>query len=147
MAEIRLSCGKYAIVDEDDFEYINQWKWYVSNKGYAVRKPRSIRPKTIFMHRIINNTPDGYQTDHINRDKLDNRKSNLRTLNNQRNHFNMPILKNNKSGVTGVSWSKERNKWFTSIVFNGKMIALGRYSSFEEAVIIRKDAERKYHVI
>lgn len=144
MKKIKLTQGTYVLVDEMDFEWLNQWKWHLSCKGYAVRKPGK---SAIFMHRLINNTPEGLQTDHINRNKLDNRRKNLRTLNNQKNHFNMPRQKNNKSGVTGVLWDKERNKWLAQIVINDKAIHLGRYPLIDDAIVARQKAERMYHVI
>ena len=74
MKEIKLTKGKVAIVDNDDFEFLNIQKWYLSSHGYAVtgKSPHQ------YMHRIINKTPKNLLTDHINRNTLDNRKINLR---------------------------------------------------------------------
>jgi hypothetical protein len=69
---IKLSQGKEVIVDEEDYAYLSQWKWYF-NGGYAVRGCK----KRILMHRVIMATPDDKVTDHINRDKLDNRRCNF----------------------------------------------------------------------
>jgi len=64
--------------------------------------------KKVYMHRVVNNTPDNLQTDHINHNQLDNRRINLRSVTNQQNAFNASLNKANTSGTKGVSWSKER---------------------------------------
>jgi len=71
MKRIKLTQEKVALVDDADFEFLNQWKWFYHQTGYAKSCHR-------YMHRLINKTPKGFHTDHINRNKLDNRKSNLR---------------------------------------------------------------------
>lgn len=145
MKKIKLTKGKYALVDDSDFKKINEIKWHLSSRGYACNKRRN--QKTLFMHRLINNTPDGMQTDHINKNKLDNRRSNLRTVSNQKNHWNMPIQKSNTSGFTGISWDKSRKKWVAVIWVNDKPIHLGRFSDKINAIIVRKEAKEKYHAI
>src|SRR3990167_9749261 len=102
MKIIRLNKGQSAIVDDDVFDYLNQWKWYFNNQGYAVRRPyikgsgrKNQKCMTIHMHRLVNNTPNGMQTDHINRNKLDNRRENLRNVTDQQNKFNLPTRVDN----------------------------------------------------
>lgn len=146
---IPLTKGKFAIVDDDDFEYLNQWKWYCSTQNRAVRE-QSIgnnRSKMIWMHRVINKTPDGLDTDHKDRDPLNNQKSNLRTLSHHKNMFNRTLAKNNNSGHSGISWFKDSNKWRAYITVMNKQIHLGLYSSLDEAILKRKEAELKYHAI
>lgn len=73
ISEIPLTNGKVAIVDAEDFDYLNQWKW-CCNHGYAIRNGKRVNGKRIMMirmHRLINQTPKGLDTDHINRNKLD----------------------------------------------------------------------------
>lgn len=78
--KINLTKGKFAIIDEDDFERVNQYKWHYHKNGYALRGfHRKNIAYVMRMHRFINNTPDGFDTDHINENKLDNRKHNLRS--------------------------------------------------------------------
>jgi len=153
MKQIPLTKGKFAIVDDEDFEYLNRWKWHINTKGYAVRKVyigsghKNRVGKNFYIHTLVNKTPDNMQTDHINRNKLDNRKVNLRTVDNQKNHFNMPLFKNNKSGYAGVCWFKRDGNWHAQITLNYKKIHLGYFNNLVDAVAARKDAERKYHAI
>ena len=107
MKKIKLTKGKYALVDDADFSRLNQWKWCYNENGYATRGThKRINGERISinysMHRLINKTPDNLFTDHINRNKLDNRKSNLRTITHQQNCFNLSPGKRNKSGCRGV---------------------------------------------
>ena len=89
--------------------------------------------------------------DHIhhpktNENKYDNRKENLRIVTQSQNCMNQHIRSNNTSGVKGVSWSKEKNKWQVKITVNYKQIHIGFFDEdkFEDAVQARKDAEEKY---
>lgn len=99
--------------------------------------------KHTVLHRLIMNTPKGYVTDHINGDKLDNRRENLRICTQHQNSMNTRISKNNKSGVKGVSTTPS-GKYRARIMLNGVEIGLGRYETLEEAAKARKRAERKY---
>jgi hypothetical protein len=84
------------------------------------------------------------QIDHINGDKSDNRIVNLREATNSQNGKNLKLSINNKTGVTGVAFDRQTQKWRAYIRVNFKMINLGRYMDFEDAVIARKSAEKKY---
>lgn len=77
--------GKYAEVDADDYDMLSQYKWYLSKDGYAARRSTG---GTTYMHRLVMDTPKDMQTDHINRDRLDNRKANLRICTNAENQKN-----------------------------------------------------------
>lgn len=129
---IPLTQGKVAIVDSEDFEYLNQWKWYCRN-GYAVRQVKdeessNWRQRTIHMHRVINNTPDDLFTDHINGNRSDNRSQNLRTVTKAENRLNLTNLqKNNRSGFMGVY--EQGNKWIAEF----KRKKLGSFSTREQA--------------
>lgn len=154
MKQIKLTKGKFAIVDDDMFEYLNQWKWYCDIHGYAIRRPyiknsgrKNQKCEIIRMHRIINNTPDGFETDHINRNPLDNRKENLRSVNASQNKINQKIRIDNTSGVKGITWDKQTNKWRVFIGINNKIINLGRFLNIKLAILVRQNAEIKYHTI
>jgi len=140
MKKIKLTKGKFALVDDKDFDWLNQWKWYF-NSGYAVRGC----PERILMHRVILDTPEDMVSDHINRNKLDNRRSNLRVATKSLNNFNTKVRSDNKSGIKGIYWSKEHSKWRPSISKEGKRIYFGLFSELKDAVFKRKEMENKYY--
>jgi len=148
MKKIQLSNGGFTIIDSEDFNWLSQFRWRKDNVGYASYGKRvNGKYKVISMHRLLNNTPDNLQTDHINRNRLDNRKENLRSVTSQENHFNRNIQSNNTSGYVGVHWNKNREKWFAQIKLGGKSIFLGRFNDIKDAIMARKEAEGKYYVI
>lgn len=131
--QISISNGKaYAIVDDEDFDYLNSFKWRLS-AGYAKSdKSRGKKDgKRVFesylMHRLVNRTPEGLMTDHINRNPLDNRKQNLRTATSADNQRNHPKRRGTSSIYKGVTWDRLNNKWRVSIKVNGKSYHLGRF--------------------
>lgn len=143
MCEIPLTKGKVALVDEEDFEKLNNHKWCFDG-NYAQRREFG---KSIRMHTQLMNPPKGREVDHINRNKLDNRKSNLRVVSKSINRFNTGMLPNNTSGVKGVVWDKINSKWRSQIQVMGKGLSLGRFSNMDDAIKSRLKAERKYYGI
>lgn len=136
MRKIKLTQGKYALVDNSDFEYLNRWKWFYQGNGYAARDqwiPSEKRDYRIYMHRLIMNTPVGMDTDHINHNKLDNRRKNLLICDHSINMRNTGLRSDNKSGCKGVSWYSKYNKWRSRIVIRGKYNHLGYFDSLLEA--------------
>ena len=128
MKEIILTQGKKTIVDDEDYEELNKYKWYFK-KGYAVRNIGKYKhQRTCMMHRVILNPSEEFEIDHINRIKLDNRKINLRLSTRQQNNANRSIQKHS-SKYKGVYWHKASNKWMSSITFNGIQIYLGVYDN------------------
>lgn len=144
MKKIPLTQGKFAIVDDDMFEELSKFKWHFSRFGYAVRKPYSGRGKNFYMHRVIAGTPEGMSTDHINGDKLDNRRSNLRICSTSSNMRNRGKQNNNTSGYKGVFWSIPAGRWRAQIVVNKKSIHLGLYDTTEEAASAYNVAAKEY---
>ncbi len=140
--KIPLTQGKCAIVDGCDYTYLNQFKWYYDNKGYAIRNC----DPTIFMHRVILERM-GYQdfadSDHINRNGLDNRRCNLRPATGSQNGWNTGKRKDNTSGYKGVYW--DRKKWRARIKVNGKPIHLGLFDDIKDAARAYNEAALKYH--
>lgn len=137
MKEIKLTQGRIALVDEEDFEYINQFKWCVNSHGYALRgvyQKQNKKIKHIFMHRMINNTPIGMQTDHINHNKLDNRKENLRIVTGRQNCHNRIYQSGLPVGVT-----KCGKKFRSQIYINGKQKYIGLFDTELDAHIAYKD--------
>lgn len=132
VATIELTQGKHAIVDDEDFEWLSQWKWCYHN-GYAVRTDNSLPRRTVLMHREVMKAPDGLEVDHKHFNRLDNRKSELEIVTHQKNQANLPMFKTNKSGFKGVNWDKVRKRWIAFICREGKRKNLGRYDTPEEA--------------
>lgn len=140
MKEIPLTQGKVALVDDDDFERVNQHKWYC-NHGYAYRSVNIGKKKYIkvAMHRFINNTPDELETDHINGNKLDNRKCNLRNCTAKQNKWNTKIIASNTTGYKGVDIRKRKRKngiyesIRATIYVDGKLKYLGKFDDLEDA--------------
>jgi hypothetical protein len=85
------------------------------------------------MHRLIMNTPNDMETDHINCIRLDNQKINLRVATAAQNQANRPMHRNNMSGRKGVTWYKNANKWCSRIIFHRKRIYIGLFSDLDEA--------------
>jgi len=86
--------------------------------------------------------PGSYEVDHINGNKKDNRIENLRLVDRKGNSRNHPMKKNNTSGHTGVSWVGRLNKWRAYINEDYKQVGLGYYDTLEEAIQVRKEAEK-----
>ena len=124
--------------DLEDYDKIKDYYWSANTDGYMYS---TCDDEYILMHRLIidENNPE-MQVDHFNRNKKDNRKENLRSLTPQHNNWNRGLQQNNESGVTGVRWNKEAQKWVAYIMCKH----LGTFNSFEDAVKARKRAEQKY---
>jgi hypothetical protein len=128
---------KLAIVDDEDFERINKHGWYMSSRGYANRGRRIKRGTwkgKIMMHREVLNLGDDRFVDHINGDRLDNRKKNLRIVTAEQNMANAKIARNNTSGFKGVNRCGKR--WQSRIYYKGKRIFLGYCKTAEEAFLL-----------
>jgi hypothetical protein len=147
MAIIQLTDGSSTVVDDADYEWLNRWTWQ-NNNGYAARST-SIRTgsgkKTIrlFMHRVLTDAPEGMTVDHINRDKLDNRRVNLRLASvaeNQYNHSGCGSF----SGMRGVSLEKRGMRWEAHIKSDGRRIYLGYFHTAFEAALAYDRAARAF---
>jgi hypothetical protein len=134
---------KSFVIDIEDVDKIQKYKWSLV-KGYLMTKDEN--NQTIYLHRyILDCTDSNIVVDHINHNPLDNRKSNLRLCTNQENIRHHKIFITNTSGHTGVVWDKQRNKWLSQIVVDNKNIFLGRFENIQEAINVRKNAEKKYY--
>ena len=142
MQKIELTQGKYAIVDDGDFDDLNQFNWCFHNSGYAVRGVRVSGKVTLqWMHRIITNCPADMDVDHINHDKLDNQKSNLRVCSTSENCHNQQMHSVAKtSRFKGVYFDKQANKWRAQIKLNNKNKYLGLFTNEIDAAIAYNNA-------
>jgi len=146
MKEIPLTQSKIAIVDDDMFEELSKHKWYFEGR-YAARisSLHLGKQKLIRMHRTICSTPDGMETDHINGDKLDNRRENLRICTRAENSRNKRKRAHNTSGYKGVYWYKQDKKWEAQIEIEGKNIHLGYFEDLLNAARAYDAAAIKLH--
>lgn len=153
MKLIKLTQGKFAQVDDEDFEKLNKYKWHAQKDGntfYAVRKSlikASIDGgrKKVHMHRVILGAPPGVLCDHIDGDGLNNQRCNLRIATRQENRRNqIRARKDNKLGVKGVCWNKDHGKFEAGIGIDGKLTHLGDFFCLEKAKKAYREAELKY---
>ena len=121
------------LVDVDDLQMVGQHTWRLSSHGYAVRSAmEGGRKQTIYLHREIGGTPAGLATDHVNGDRLDNRRSNLRTATPGQNNANGQD-RPRRSGYRGVYWHRPSKKWVSQISVKGRLRHLGLFDDPEEA--------------
>lgn len=133
--------NEFAIVDDEDYEYLNQWKWSYSN-GYAIKRNQK---SSIGMHRLILKVPNNMVIDHINHNRLDNRKENLRICSKKQNSYNQKWKKeNNYSKYKGVTWAKHTKRWKVSIKKDSKTKFLGYFNSEIEAAKKYNEAALTY---
>lgn len=135
---IPLTRGKVCVIDDVDYEWLSQHKWCYANNGYAVSR---IDGKTVCMHRLLLSVPPKHYVDHIDRDKLNNCRSNLRSvtptqsLMNQRARVGLSLFR-------GVSFAQ--GKWTAIIKVDGVRIDLGRFLTQREAASAYNQAAIKY---
>lgn len=131
---IQLSNGGHALIDDEDFELVDGHVWYTVTKGYVASK---INGRTTRLHRLILGLfpDDKLQADHINHNKLDNRKSNLRACTNAQNCANRLRRRDNVSGYKGVRWNVPAKKWQARIQCEGRSYHLGIFDKIEDAVM------------
>lgn len=144
MKQIPLTKEKFALVDDEDYNYLSQFKWCISN-GYAVGHVPGTWNKVRSMVSLIVKAKSKQQVDHINMNTLDNRRKNLRLVSKSQNMMNKPKQSNNTSGFKGVSLDKRRLKWRANIQANGNNRWLGYFNNKKEAFEAYKKAAFVLH--
>lgn len=126
-------------IDAED-KWVLKHKWCLMKNGYV---SAMVSKKRTYLHILVMNAIK--EIDHVDRNPLNNRKSNLRLCSSSQNNYNRPRYKTNKSGYSGVYWKKDRNKWTAYINVEGKRIHLGHFSCRKKAINARIQAEHLYY--
>ena len=129
-----------AIIDLDDVERCKDYKWHLTEQGYVATTSNK---KTLRLHRFIMITPDDMHTDHLNRNKLDNRKENLLICTQSENNKNKGVYSKNTLGKRGVSYRDGR--YYVQIRFEYKNYHLGIFKELNDAIKARENAELKFY--
>lgn len=152
MKRIPLTQGKFALVDDSDFEYLMQWKWHVRKDCHtyyaSVNTPHrrgKLKRWQIGMHVMLMNPPKGYVVDHIDHNGLNNQRSNLRICTALGNAQHAKIRKDNTSGFKGVSWHKPNKQWIVYINVSKNRIFIGGFKDKIKAAKAYNRAAKKYH--
>lgn len=146
MKVIKLTQGKVALVDNADFKWLNQWKWYAwcanknTNLFYAKRTK-----KGILMHRVILNAKKNELTDHKDRNGLNNQRNNIRECSKGQNAANRTSKPNSSSKYLGVCFDKRTGKWVAQMDSHCKHYFLGRYFIERDAAIAYNKKAKKLH--
>lgn len=131
MKKIPLTQGTFVLVDDEDYDYLMQWKWYQNSDGYAFRGGGNT-PNTK-MHRVLTNAKKGQEVDHKDRNRRNNQKNNLRVATREENNFNSCGHANTSSKYKGVFRDLAVKKWRAGITFEGNRLYIGRFSKEVDA--------------
>lgn len=153
MREIKLTQGYVAIVDDEDFDRVNGYAWFFSVSKKASRNNKQIgyakrnlfsggKYTTEYLHRFIMNPGKGLHVDHINGDKLDCRRSNMRVCTQTENNRNTSAQRNSTSKYRGVCWDNGRKMWLAQIKTGGKNKYLGHFENEKDAAIAYNEYSR-----
>jgi hypothetical protein len=134
---------RLVMVDDEDFNYLDALNWQVDNQNVVSTHTKINGERLI--HRIILKPPKGVEIDHIDGNRLNNQKSNLRFATSSQNKINRGARKDNKSGYKGVSWHKQRKCWTVRLTINGKYKHLGLYKDIKKAAQVYNQNALKHY--
>lgn len=149
MKIILLSSGLLMVIDDIDYDHLQQWSWSASRSRHT---SYAVRTVSLGCHQFVHveivqrmgiYDPD-LETDHRDGCGLNNQRGNLQMLTHRENIWKSRIPRTNTSGVKGVSFDKSRDKWKAYIKCDGRLVSQKRFDTFEEAVIARAAMEVEY---
>ena len=151
MKQIPLTRGMFALVDDEDYEFLMQFKWHAKHTNYenyyachSAWNKETKKKHDVYLHRLIMNTPKGMDCDHEDGVKLNCQKYNLRNCSHKNNMENMGRHKDCSSQYKGVSFIKQTGKWRARIFYENKEIRLGHFNTELEAAIAHDEGILKY---
>lgn len=135
-------------VDDADYEAVSYYTWSINNQGYVITnigkgKYPGQRQRTLYQF-LLGKAVNGLTWDHINRDKLDNRRQNLRMVSRRAQERNKGARKDNPSGIRGVSWKRDAQRWYVKIRVDALRVHVGSFQTLPEAIAARTAAEEVY---
>lgn len=140
----KTSQGIEFYIDAKDVEKVSDMTWHVNAQGYLQTNMHGDRTSPLLHKIILGDYGKGFCVDHIDRNKLNNRRSNLRICRQNDNAKNASLRSDNTSGYTGVYYDARRGKWWAGITSNGISYYLGSFEKKDDAIAARLDAETKY---
>jgi len=140
-----LTRGQATLVDDADGDWLRQWRWLLVGNGYAGRFVRSGgTSRLVYLHRLLLDAGPDQRVDHINGDRLDNRRDNLRLVSHRQNQQNRRPSTDTSSGRKGVTWHARIHKWHVRITVDGQRLHLGYYADLETASRLYDAAARLF---
>ena len=148
MKKIYLTQGYYALIDDEDYERVNQYSWHIHKTANTLYARAKIKGISIKLHRFIlklkaSVSGCNLMVDHKDQDGLNCQKTNLRLVTRSQNLYNSKVQSSSTSGITGVSWQKKKETWIAYVYKNKKQIRLYVGMDFFEACCARKSWETK----
>ena len=142
---INKNASKTALIDSEDVDKVSLYNWYYDGThGYISCTQKTVGDIRYLHHLIMGKPPTGMVIDHINKNKLDNRKTNLRFATKRQNGLNANLSKRNPSGHVGVVWRKREKRWSAGISIGGINKHLGYFNDIKEAIKVREEAVLAY---
>jgi hypothetical protein len=141
--QILLTRGCCALVDDNDYEKIRGITWHLTGRGYVAGrvKTKGVR-QHVYLHRFLLNAQPGQFVDHLDGDRLNNTRANLRLVTRAQNQWNRKVQRN-RSGYKGVSWHRHKGRFYARIQVNGQRYNLGYFDTAEEAAEAYDEAARR----